>query len=73
MEAMFYGCPKLNDIKYLTSWDVSKVEDMQSMFFECSSLSDATALDAWKVSADCQTGYMFPSGCKSPSWYSEPV
>ena len=50
MAYMFSGCQKLEEIDFLSGWDVSNVTDMSGMFDGCSSLRNLDALSNWDVS-----------------------
>lgn len=62
MEAMFYGCTRLNSLD-LTVFDTGNVTEMSSMFGSCNALTtlDLSSFDTGKVN---QTAYMF-KGCSN--------
>ena len=40
MNSMFYGCKSLNNLPYISKWNIKKVKDKSAMFYGCSLLSN---------------------------------
>lgn len=47
---MFYSCESLTNLKGISNWDVSRIEDMSEVFSRCSHLTDLRPLKNWDVS-----------------------